>query len=240
MGTMKLHGKRALVSGGSRGIGLAIAEALAREGAAVCITARDTKVLERSAKQLSANGSKIIAQACDVRNEAAVKRLAESIKRELGGLDYLINNAGYAGAITPVIATTLEGWSQTLETNLTGLMLMCRELVPLVADDGTIVNNLSIAAKDGFAGMAAYCASKAGALAFTNVLREELRGRRIRVVGLIPGATETDIWQQFWPDAPRENMLAPATVGELVAHLCTLPKGATVDYVHIGPVSGRI
>lgn len=237
---MKLHGKRALVSGGSRGIGLAIAEALAREGAAVCITGRDTKAIERAAQQLAAHGTKTITQICDVRDEAAVKGLAESVNKEFGGLDFLINNAGYAGAITPIVSTTLDGWRQTLETNLTGLMLMCRELVPLVADDGMVVNNLSIAAKDGFAGMSAYCASKAGALAFTNVLREELRQRRIRVVGLIPGAIETEIWKQFWPDAPRENMLAPATVGELVAHLCALPKGATVDYLHIGPVSGRV
>jgi 3-oxoacyl-[acyl-carrier protein] reductase len=91
-----------------------------------------------------------------------------------------------------------------------------------------------------FPGTAAYSASKAGVLGLTNVLRAELRERGIRVVALVPGPIATDLWEQFWPDAPREKMVMPATVAEVVAGIVRLPAEATVEEVAIGPTGGTL
>lgn len=103
-----------------------------------------------------------------------------------------------------------------------------------------IVNNLSVAAHQPFTGMSAYSASKAGALALTNTLREELRGQGIRVLGLIPGAVDTDIWQQFWPEAPREKMVSTEDVARAVVLALAMPKNTSVDEIRIGPASGTL
>jgi short-subunit dehydrogenase len=107
-----------------------------------------------------------------------------------------------------------------------------------MAAGGTIVNNISVAAVHPFAGMAAYTASKAGALGFTNVLREDLRKRGIRVLALMAGATDTEIWNQFWPDAPREKMVSSETVAQAVCHALTIPDKATIEEIKIGPTVG--
>ena len=102
------------------------------------------------------------------------------------------------------------------------------------------MNNLSIAATRVFAGSAAYNASKHAALGLTNTLREELRPRGIRVVALLPGATNTDIWTTLWPDAPRQKMLSPATVAQTVLHALILPANATIENLEILPTAGTL
>jgi short-subunit dehydrogenase len=103
-----------------------------------------------------------------------------------------------------------------------------------------IVNNLSVAAHQPFAGMSAYNASKAGALALTNTLREELRGQGIRVLALVPGAVDTDIWQQFWPEAPREKMVSTQDVARAVMLALTMPASTSIDEIRIGPAAGTL
>jgi len=105
---------------------------------------------------------------------------------------------------------------------------------------GTIVNNLSIAANRAFAGSAAYIASKHGALGLTNTLREELRPKGIRVIALLPGATSTDIWNTFWPQAPRKKMMSTATVAAAVVDTILLPPNATVEILEILPTAGLL
>jgi short-subunit dehydrogenase len=105
---------------------------------------------------------------------------------------------------------------------------------------GTIVNNLSIAANRVFAGSAAYNASKHGALGLTNTLREELRPKRIRVIGLLPGATDTDIWKTLWPQASRKKMMSPETVARAVVEALLLPPNATVETLEILPTVGTL
>ena len=102
----------------------------------------------------------------------------------------------------------------------------------------TIVNNLSVAAVQVFPQESAYCAAKFGALGFTNVLREECRSKGIRVLALVPGATATDIWNQFMPHAPREKMLAPETVATAVVNALVLPENSSVDEIRISPTAG--
>jgi short-subunit dehydrogenase len=101
-----------------------------------------------------------------------------------------------------------------------------------------IVNNLSVAAKQIFPGLSAYNASKHGALGFTNTLREELREKEIRVVALLPGATATDIWDVFWPEAPRKKMVRPELIAQAVVDAVNLPAEASVDEISILPSAG--
>ena len=125
-------------------------------------------------------------------------------------LDVLINNAGIAGPSQPIASLDYATWREVIDTNLHGTFLVTQSLLPFLGKGSVIVNNLSIAARMAFPGMAAYNASKRGLLAFTETLREELRPRGIRVVALLPGATDTGIWQQFWPEAPRRRMMLSA------------------------------
>jgi NAD(P)-dependent dehydrogenase (short-subunit alcohol dehydrogenase family) len=135
----------------------------------------------------------------------------------------------------PVEELSLEDWRRNLDTNLTGMFLCTRAALPLMHSGGAIINNLSVAARTVFAGEAAYCASKFGALGFTNTLREELRPRGIRVIALIAGATDTDIWNQFMPDAPRDKMLRPEAVASAVVDALTLPENARMEELVITP-----
>ncbi len=104
----------------------------------------------------------------------------------------------------------------------------------------SIVNNLSVSAKSVFPGMSAYNASKHGAAGFTNTLREELRQQGIRVIGLYPGATDTAIWKQFWPQAPRKRMMSPETIARAVVFALSLPPEATVEELVIAPTGGAL
>jgi NAD(P)-dependent dehydrogenase (short-subunit alcohol dehydrogenase family) len=127
-----------------------------------------------------------------------------------------------------------------VDTNLTGLFLCTREALPLMRAGSTIVNNLSIAAKTAFPNFAAYNAAKQGALGFTLTLRLELMSRGIRVVALIVGATDTDIWRQFWPDAPRERMMDIESAAQGVLYAVLLPRNANLSELVLNPTSGSL
>src|SRR5690349_23787690 len=177
-----LAGKVALVTGANRGLGLAIATALAKEGCKLAVTGRDEKQLQRASRELSRISGRVFAWRCDVRDRDSVKALMAAIKKEFGRLDILVNNAGVAHPHRPIATLPQEWWDQVLETNLGGLFTVTQQSLKLMRRGGVIVNNLSIAARRVFAGSAAYIASKHGALGFTNALREELREREIRVI----------------------------------------------------------
>jgi NAD(P)-dependent dehydrogenase (short-subunit alcohol dehydrogenase family) len=120
------------------------------------------------------------------------------------------------------------------------MFLLTQAALAIMKRGGTIVNNLSIAAHRVFPGSAAYNASKHGALGLTNTLREELRPRGIRVIALLPGATDTDIWTTLWPQAPRRKMMSPATVAKAVVEAILLPANATVETLEILPTAGTL
>ena len=234
---MLLKGKSAVVTGGNRGIGLAIAQLLSAQGCAVLITGRDQKALKSA---ISSLGAKPYFSVCDVRDREQVQSLAANVKLRFGKLDYLINNAGMAHNLADVEQLSPQAWDDVIGTNLTGLFNVCKALLPFMSSGGVVVNNISVAATEPFAGFSGYNASKAGALAFTNTLRNELRKRGIRVTALRPGAIDTDIWQQFWPDAPREKMVSAETVARAVLHILTLPANSSVDELQINPAVGLL
>lgn len=234
-----LSGKSALVTGASRGIGLAIAVALAKQGVHLAITGRNTKSLDEAKKKI---GKSVIAVKCDVRSEKKVLAAIKQLNKKFDGIDFLINNAGTLLPIKPLENVSLEDWNSVIETNLTGLYLTTKHTLPLVRDGGVIINVLSVAAKQPFPNSEAYNASKYGGLGFTESLRASMRAqkRNVRVVALLPGAIETELWNTLWPDAPRERMLLPETVAQVVVDILKLPQGAIVENVHIGPAGGEL
>src|SRR5271167_251541 len=157
---LRLLGKVAVVTGGSRGIGYAIARGLAAEGCSVVITGRDHSALAESASSLSKSLPKvaatqrkqpqIMAEVCDARSAEAVGSLFAAVKQRFRKLDVLVNNAGIAQPLVPIEQTSVELWREVVDTNLTGLFLCTRAALPLMSTGGTVVNNLSVAAKTVF------------------------------------------------------------------------------------------
>jgi len=239
-GNTALRGRVALVTGGSQGIGSAVARALAARGCNLAITGRNKSRLKQSVKELSETGIEVLPCICDVRDPESVDSLAVAIEGRFHRLDFLINNAGIAHANCSIEKLKYEAWKEVIDTNLNGLFLVTHTMLPLINRGGAIVNNLSTAAKRIFPGSSGYNASKHGALGFTDTLREELREKGIRVIALLPGATDTAIWDTLWPEAPRKRMMKPETVATAVVNALLLPDDGTVEEVSVRPSAGTV
>jgi NAD(P)-dependent dehydrogenase (short-subunit alcohol dehydrogenase family) len=236
---LSLNGKLALITGGSQDIGLAIAHSLADEGCNLIISGRNQARLNRAAKELSRK-TQITALTCDVRDAASVKRMFASVVETYKTLDILINSAGIAHAFKPTAEVSVKEWTDVIATNLTGAFLVTQAALPLMRRGGAIANILSMSAKRAFPNLAAYNASKFGALGFTNTLREELRQQGIRVIAVLPGSTDTPIWNVIWPEAPRHKMISPETVAEALVSALKLPVESTVEELAIMPTGGPL
>ena len=242
----RLLGHVAVVTGGSRGIGYAVARVLAAEGCSVVITGRSQLTLAKSAARISrsvgprSKSTQILPIVCDVRDSDSVASLFATVKKAFGKIDVLVNNAGITQPTVTVEETTLELWRDVIDTNLTGIFLCTRAALPMMRAGGTIVNNLSAAAKQVFPKYATYSAAKRGALGFTLSLREELIPRGIRVMALMPGATATDMWDQIMPDAPRDRMIDVESVAQAVLYAVLLPPNANLSEVVLSPTGGAL
>ncbi len=236
----RLKGEVALITGATGGIGQALAQALAAEGCNLILTGRNESALKKISRELARTKIHILAHPCDVRDPHSVDHLFRATRRQFRRLDILINNAGIAHANRTIDKLPFPVWKDVLATNLDGTFLVTQAALAVMKRDGTIVNNLSIAANRVFAGSAAYNASKHGALGLTNTLREELRPRGIRVIGLLPGATDTEIWNTLWPQAPRRKMMSPHAVAKAVVEAILLPPNATVETLEILPTAGTL
>jgi NAD(P)-dependent dehydrogenase (short-subunit alcohol dehydrogenase family) len=227
----RLNGKVAVITGASRGMGLAIARALAAEGCQLALASRSIEAAELP---------DAFAQTCDVRDPQSVETFFAAVRQRFGRIDILVNNAGNAHALLNVEEMPVDTFRDVIDTNLFGTFLCTRTALPLMSRGAAIVNNLSICAVQVFPQESAYCAAKFGALGFTNVLREECRPKGIRVLALMPGATATDIWNQFMPNAPRDKMLSAETVATAVVNALLLPENSSVDEIRISPTSGAL
>jgi len=235
-----LSGRLALITGANRGIGLAIARALAREGCNLIITGRDERALAKAHTELEELNGHVLAQCCDVRSPDSVDYLFALVRGLHTPLDILINNAGIGHPNRTVGELPYPTWMEVIDTNLNGLFLVTQAALAVMKRGSTIVNNLSIAAERVFPGSAAYNASKHGALGFTNTLREELRPKGIRVIALMPGATDTAIWDTLWPKAPRRKMMSAETVAHTVVDALRLPESTTAEKIVVMPSSGTL
>jgi 3-oxoacyl-[acyl-carrier protein] reductase len=196
MAMQSLTGRVALVTGGSRGIGLAIASALLAEGVKVAITGLSESHLADARNKLERAGGSgpgaVEAVRADVRKYADVEKAVGAAVERFGGLDILVNNAG-VGVFTNVAEMTPAQWADVIETNLTGVFNACHVALPHLrrGGGGFIINISSLSGKNPFAGAAAYCASKAGLNAFSEALMQEVRYDGIRVSYVMPGSVAT-------------------------------------------------
>jgi 3-oxoacyl-[acyl-carrier protein] reductase len=189
-----LSGKVAFVTGGSRGIGLAIARVLVLEGAQVAITGKSDAHLSAARPLIEAEGpASVETLKADVRRYEDVERALAAVVSRFGGLDIVINNAG-VGIFANVADMSPEQWSEVIDTNLTGVFHVCRAAIPHLRrrGGGTIINISSLAGKNAFTTAAAYCASKAGLNAFSEALMQEVRYDNIRVSYVMPGSVATE------------------------------------------------
>jgi NAD(P)-dependent dehydrogenase (short-subunit alcohol dehydrogenase family) len=235
-----LLNRLALITGANRGIGFEVALALAGRGCDLVMTARDGKTLLQAARKIEKLGVWVLARTCDVRSPESVDYLFSLVRTLRRPLDFLINNAGVGHPNRPVVDLPYPMWMDVIETNLTGMFLVTQAALAVMKKGSMIVNNLSIAAERVFPGSAAYNASKHGALGFTDTLREELRPKGIRVIALMPGATDTDIWRTMWPKAPRRKMMSAATVAQTVVDAVLLPTNAAVEKLVLMPAGGAL
>jgi NAD(P)-dependent dehydrogenase (short-subunit alcohol dehydrogenase family) len=189
-----LINKIALVTGASSGIGRATAKLFAAEGAHVVVTARRHEELEKLVAEIAAAGGKAIALAGDVKDEAFAQSLVTAATRSFGGLDIAFNNAGSLGEMRPTPHVSLNGWTDTIETNLTSAFLGAKHQIPAMLDRGggsLIFTSSFVGYTAGMPGVAAYAASKAGLIGLTQALAAEFGPRGIRVNAILPGGTDT-------------------------------------------------
>ena len=236
---MKLAGQVAVVTGAGRGIGRAIASALAREGAAVVLAARSGPELDGVAHEIEQAEGRALAVPTDVRQEASVEALVRRALAEWRQIDVLVNAAGVA-SFAPVTDAKLDDWDQMLAVNLRGAVLCCRAVLPAMIGRrrGTIINVGSVVTSRSLTGSAAYTASKYGLLGFSRVLAEEMRSHGVRVGVLSAGATDTPLWDAM-PGAPaRDRMLRADQVAEVALLMASLGPNATLEEVTLLPAGG--
>lgn len=228
--------KTILITGASRGIGRAIALALAGPEARLILAARSAGALEEVAAAARAAGAQAEAYSADVADEAAVHSLVAAAG---GPIDLLIHSVG-GTIVAPFDQISLEDWEQLLRVQLTSLFLMVKHTTPQMGRGGLIINIASVAARQAFPGWSAYTAAKHGALGFLNAVREELRPRGVRVASILPAATDTEIWDAVPGDLNRANMLRAEDVAAAVAAIVAMPPHATIEDLTIGHVAGRL
>jgi 3-oxoacyl-[acyl-carrier protein] reductase len=234
MSEKPLQGKVSLITGASRGIGLALAGMLGRLGSKLALCARDSKRLVEAASELEGSGCPVLAVPTDVTDAAALASLVEKTEASLGPIHVLVNNAGI-GYFAPVQDATEADWDAVLDTNLKAVFLLSKLVAPgmVLRRAGHIVNIASLAGKNAFAGGALYCASKWGLLGLTQSMAEDLRPFGIRVSAVCPGTVAT----QFSPHAGKavERMLQPEDVAHAVEMILTEAPQSFISEVVLRP-----
>jgi NAD(P)-dependent dehydrogenase (short-subunit alcohol dehydrogenase family) len=233
-----LDGRVAVVTGGSRGLGKAIAKSLGSAGAKVALVSRDRNALTAAAMEIRGTGTEVDIFPADITDEYEVRRVEHDVLARFGHVDILVNNAGM-NVRKPMDEFSLEEWNSVLATNLTGAFLMCRSFVPQMKGRGygRIINLTSTMSHVSIPGRSAYSASKAGLLGFTKALALELAAEGITVVAISPGPFATEMnaaWiqdpnmnRQFVSRIPVGRWGNAEEIGELACYLCS-PKAGFV------------
>jgi NAD(P)-dependent dehydrogenase (short-subunit alcohol dehydrogenase family) len=238
-----LHGQIAVVTGGTAGIGLHAAVLLARRGATVVVVSRSPARVHSAIEQVNAEvpGAKCIGLACDVSVASEAERLGAFVEDKYGRVDIVVAAAGVlrvsGGQIRSLQDTPLEDYEEIIRINLTGTYLTNRAFLPLMLrqQSGFVINLSSTSGRKGYAFDTCYCASKFGVIGMTEALAHELRPRGIRVCAVLPGAIETDMWDQNGPIPKPEALLPVERVALLIAEIACSPDDVELDEVIIEP-----
>jgi NAD(P)-dependent dehydrogenase (short-subunit alcohol dehydrogenase family) len=232
----ELRGQVALVTGGSKGIGFGIAQALVRQGLDVLITGRDSASLADAKARLSADaGGRVETMAVDVREYDGTAGAVATAVAAFGGLDIVVNNAG-VGSFVTIAEMTPEQWATTIGTNLTGAFNVCHAAIPELRKrgGGYIINISSLAGKNPFVGAGAYCASKAGLNQFAEVLNQEVRHENIKVTTIAPGSVATGFGGGS-EEKGADWKIASADIGDLVIDLLQMDTRSLSSYIELRP-----
>src|SRR5271157_6585906 len=235
--TTELKDKVAVVTGGSRGIGFSVAQALLAEGANVFICGRDPNSLLAALEKLrSASPANVDGSAADVRRYEDCRRLVRMAAERFGGLDILVNNAG-VGVFKPVDQLSVEEWDTTIHTNLSGVFYCCREAIPLMRKrgGGYIFNISSLAGVNPFAGGSAYNASKFGVNGFSEAMMQDVRDDGIRVSYIMPGSVATDFSGAPGSRKAEAWKLTAEDIAKAVIDLYKFPKSALASRIEMRP-----
>jgi len=224
-----------LITGGTRGIGYAVAEALLKAGETVVITGTTSDGVTRAERELSAIAAPVVGIRCDVRDPASVHRAVETLVARFGALDVLVNCAG-VGVGVPIAEMSHDEWDRIIGTNLTGVFNCCKAAIPHLKarGGGWIVNISSLASTNPFPGGAAYCASKAGLNAFGDALMQELRYDNIKVTTVLPGSVATGFSGRD-AGSGADWKLLPEDVAHAIADLLNHPARSLPSRVEIRP-----
>jgi NAD(P)-dependent dehydrogenase (short-subunit alcohol dehydrogenase family) len=238
-----LENKVAIVTGGTRGIGKAIAERLLAERARVAICGTRQKSVDEAVRVLSAKGA-VFGMAADIRRIEDVRQFVAAVQQRFDTVHILINNAG-VGAFASVAETTPETWEAVIGVNLTGVYYCCHEILPIFlrAGGGDVVNIGSLAGTSAFAGGAAYNASKFGLIGFSEAMMLDHRHNGVRVSMVLPGSVNTEFGRSSAPagHADTESQdkntwkIAPEEIAETVVNLLHMPARTTVSRVEVRP-----
>jgi NAD(P)-dependent dehydrogenase (short-subunit alcohol dehydrogenase family) len=226
-----LEGKHALITGGTRGIGKAIAAALLENGASVAICGRTDAALQTALTALQPQGT-VIGHRADIGDPGDVSTLFRYIEQHFPKLDILVNNAGI-GIFKPTAELSVQDWQSTLNLNLSGPFYCCREALAGFRKQGRgyIINISSLAGKNAFAGGAAYNASKFGLNAFGEAMMLDHRNEGVRVTTILPGSVATN----FGKGGGEDWKIAPEDIAEIVLSVLRMPERTTVSAVEIRP-----
>jgi NAD(P)-dependent dehydrogenase (short-subunit alcohol dehydrogenase family) len=238
MNMSSLTGKVAVITGGSRGIGLATARALLQQGASVAITGTNPATLKAGRDELlsDAAAGRIVSELADVRDYGAVEAALGRIDSALGGIDILVNNAG-VGVFKPVADMTVDEWHTVMDTNLTGVFYCCHAALPYLRKrgGGWIINISSLASRNAFVNGAAYCASKSALNAFSEALMQEVRYEGIRVAYVLPGSVNTSFGGGVLSNTKAQGALLPDDVAQVIGDLVAHPSRSLPSRVEIRP-----
>ena len=238
MNNIRLENKVAIITGSGKGIGKAIAIALAREGCNIAINGRKLNEINQTAKEAKELGVETFAVKTDVRNSKDVKGLVKKTIEKFGKIDILVNNAGIV-VIKPLMETTEKEWDDVIDVNLKGAYLCSKEVLPYMIkqEDGVIVNISSGAGKYGFPNLTAYCSSKFALVGLTESLAKEVTKQGIRVYVICPGKVSTDMQVQFVGTErykyEKYLMIRPEKIANKVLELCLpncrVPSGNSIE-----------
>ena len=232
---LRLSGKVALVTGGGRGIGRAIAQRLGTMGASVAICGRDRGALEKAAGSIANAGASVFFQATDVTRAGEIEQFVAKTEATLGPVDILVNNAGI-GLFGPTHEKTESEWDHVLDTNLKSVFLMSRAVAPSMIrrSSGDIINISSLAGKNTFVGGGIYCASKWGLMGLSGCMAEDLRDYGIRVSVVCPGSVATDFSGRGSKDPSK--VLSAEDVAHAVEAIVTQAPGSFLSEMHVRPL----